>query len=455
MGDRPLCFVLMPFRTKRDPVRGKDIDFDRVYEAGIRPAIAAAGMEPLRADAEATGGFIHKAMYERLLLCDFAVADLTTANANVFYELGIRHATRPHTTVTIFASHQPMPFDVGALRSLPYDLDDDDVLDDGRAEALQLALGKRLVDLRREAHARAPTDSPLFQLLDGYEAPDLARLRTDAFRDRVDAAEGVKARLAVARSARDPAALKAIEAGLGDLDGAEAGVLVDLYLSYRALGTAEGWQAMVDLYDRLPIALRRVVLVREQLGFALNRLKRRDEAQRVLEAVVAEVGPSSETCGLIGRVCKDRWVEARAAGEAMRATGLLRLSIDWYERGFKADWRDAYPGINAVTLLDVLGGKDAEARKAELLPLVRFAAQQRLARTPDYWDHATMLELAVLARDPDDATGRLERALAAVREPWEPATTANNLRLIQDARRARGAADAWVDEVIAALGTTK
>jgi hypothetical protein len=33
-------------------------------------------------------------MFERLLLCDFAVADLTTANANVFYELGVRHAVR-------------------------------------------------------------------------------------------------------------------------------------------------------------------------------------------------------------------------------------------------------------------------------------------------------------------------------------------------------------------------
>jgi len=34
-------------------------------------------------------------MFERLILCEYAVADLTTANANVFYELGIRHAIRP------------------------------------------------------------------------------------------------------------------------------------------------------------------------------------------------------------------------------------------------------------------------------------------------------------------------------------------------------------------------
>jgi hypothetical protein len=49
-------------------------------------------METLRADDEMAGRIIHKPMFERLILCEYAVADPTTANANVFYELGIRHA---------------------------------------------------------------------------------------------------------------------------------------------------------------------------------------------------------------------------------------------------------------------------------------------------------------------------------------------------------------------------
>jgi hypothetical protein len=80
----PLCFVLMPFGRKKDPKGGPDIDFDVIYETAIRPALEDAGLEPVRADLERTGGIIHKAMFERLLLCDYAVADLTTANANVF-----------------------------------------------------------------------------------------------------------------------------------------------------------------------------------------------------------------------------------------------------------------------------------------------------------------------------------------------------------------------------------
>ena len=90
----PLCFVLMPFGRKPDAA-GRLVDFDAVYRELIAPAIADAKLEPLRADEEMTGGIIHKPMFERLILCEYAVADLTTANANVFYELGVRHVARP------------------------------------------------------------------------------------------------------------------------------------------------------------------------------------------------------------------------------------------------------------------------------------------------------------------------------------------------------------------------
>src|SRR5512135_2618183 len=102
MAKLPLCFVLMLFGRKPS-VGGSLIDFDAVYQQLIAPAIEGAELQPLRADEEMTGGIIHKPMFERLILCPFAVADLTNANANVFYELGLRHAVRPWSTVLIFA----------------------------------------------------------------------------------------------------------------------------------------------------------------------------------------------------------------------------------------------------------------------------------------------------------------------------------------------------------------
>ena len=171
---QPLCFALMPFGRKRDPAGGPDIDFDRCYEIAVKPAIRDAQLEPIRADHEVTAGIIHKAMFERLLLCDFAVADLTTANANVFYELGVRHAARPHTTLVIFAEQQPLPFDVNLLRAVPYTLGPENRFGDAEATALRAELSKRMRDARSLAFQQGASDSPLVQLLQGYRCPDVA-----------------------------------------------------------------------------------------------------------------------------------------------------------------------------------------------------------------------------------------------------------------------------------------
>ena len=120
-----LLFVAMPFGTKLDPSGRFSIDFDDVYERAIRPAASEAAVEIIRADEERGGGIIHKPMYARLLLAEIVIADLTFANANVFYELGIRHAARPRSTILIHAAIAALPFDVAPIRSLHYKVTDD------------------------------------------------------------------------------------------------------------------------------------------------------------------------------------------------------------------------------------------------------------------------------------------------------------------------------------------
>ncbi|HEY6186875.1 MAG TPA: TRAFs-binding domain-containing protein, partial [Pyrinomonadaceae bacterium] len=192
--------------------------------------------------------------------------------------------------------------------------------------------------------------------------------------------------------------------------------------------------------------------LREQLAFALNRSKRRREAIEILEKIASEQGPSSETNGLLGRVYKDLWLDAVKSGQEIVAKGYLDKAIAAYVRGFEADWRDAYPGINALTLLDIKGDEQSLKLKSEMLPIVRYAVTQRLKSSqPDYWDYVTMLELAVLDDDEQAARRYLSDALLAVREQWEPLTTANNLTLIRDARRNRSAEESWLDDIIGQL----
>jgi tetratricopeptide (TPR) repeat protein len=427
--NKPLCFVLMPFGKKPDAA-GVVIDFDAVYKNLIAPAIEDAGMEPLRADEEMTGGVIHKPMFERLIFCEYAVADLTTANANVFYELGLRHAVRPWSTVLLFSKGgSQLPFDVAPLRAMPYQLGPDGMPTD--TDATKAALKERLAEARRLALDKPAADSPIYQLVEDY--PNVSHEKTDVFRERVHYSAKKKEQLAAARK-QGLDAVRAMEVALEPISEQESGVAIDLFLSYRAV---KGWQEMVNLVGKMPRALASTVMVQEQLGLALNRLGERDEAERVLKELLESRGPSSETYGILGRVYKDRWEEARDRGERAAARGLLDKAIGAYLKGFETDWRDAYPGVNVVTLMEVREPPDP--RREKLVTVVSYAVERRVAAgKPDYWDYATLLELAVLARDEEAGTDALGNALASVREKWEPETTLRNLRLIRKAREGRG-----------------
>jgi hypothetical protein len=135
---KAVCFVDMPFGKKPDLTSGVIVDFDSIYELAIEPAISEAGLEPVRGDKEQTGGIIHVPMFARMLLAEFMIADLTLSNPNVFYELGIRHAIKPFTTVPIFATTGSLPFDVGMVRSIGYELKDGQLTGEG-AEKLKTA----------------------------------------------------------------------------------------------------------------------------------------------------------------------------------------------------------------------------------------------------------------------------------------------------------------------------
>ncbi len=194
---RPLLFVAMPFGSKWDPSGRIKIDFDDVYERAIKPGAREADVEVIRADEERGGGIIHKPMYERLLLAEIVIADLTFANANVFYELGIRHAARPRSTILIYAAIGTLPFDVAPIRSLRYAVSNQGRLEDEDAAALRAAIAERLL----LARASDEQDSPLFELLPGYPGITLPHEATETFRDRARAVSALTRRIREVRGA--------------------------------------------------------------------------------------------------------------------------------------------------------------------------------------------------------------------------------------------------------------
>lgn len=440
--NRPLCFIVMPFGKKKD-ADGGEVDFDLVYRALIGPAVEAADLEPVRADEETVNGIIHKPMYERLILCDYAVADLTTANANVFYELGIRHAVKPCTTITVFSSQSKLPFDLNFLRCLPYGWDGSSLTDLDRDRA---ALTAQLMRAKKQK----TTDSPVYQLVDGIAFQNsVAHEKTDIFRERVKYNTEIKNRLAAARrmGTREDC-IHAVDAVANSLqpDHEETGVLIDVMLSYRALSE---YGKMIAFIETMPLHVRQTVMVQEQLAFALNRTGAHEAAITVLEKVLCENGPSSETYGILGRAYKDLFEKALEEKNEFRADAWLEKAVDAYRLGFEADWRDAYPGVNAVTLLAL---KDEQDQLRDLIPVVRYSVKRKLERKkPEYWDYATLMELAVIENNDKLAMDYFKKSLSCPIESWMFDTTINNLELLQQYRQKNGTADDLNTKIISYL----
>ncbi len=455
---KPFCFVLMPFGTKTDGNK-KEINFDNVYQSFIKPAIIQAGLEPIRADEETSGGFIHKPMYERLLFCKFAVADLSFANANVFYELGIRHAVKPYTTVCIFETGTKLPFDTAPLRAMPYDFADGTV---SQVEMKIQALAN-LIKTNLNAQ-KAQEDSPIAQLIKNFRFPELDYLQADAdsFTEWVNKTQAVKKNLeALSGEWRKydkeknttgkqevVENIKQLQSNAGDGLHYDYDLLYAFLNAYKSAG-AFG-EVTLLLKPVVDTTAKGNIYLQQQLALAYNKIKEREEAERLLTAIIDQYGPDPETNGLLGAVYKGM-MDDNENDKGMHQE-YRSQAIATYLAGFEADPRDYYPGVNALTLMYLSDATDERFHK--FMPLVKYAVERQLpTKKKDYWVQATALELAVLRMNEVKANKYLTSSLFCKPDKWQKGTTAANLEKIYiKARSTDNTTDLkWLQDIIQKL----
>lgn len=154
------CFVIMPFGQKRDILSDgqiQDINFDQVYQKIIKPTVERLALRCTRADEVSKSGLIHKDMIERILNSDVVVVDITTLNANVFYELGIRHTARLSGTVLIRMANKPIPFNIGGMLVTEYQTDSPEAISHSQ-DMLEANIRNSLIDRNVDSlvHALIP-----------------------------------------------------------------------------------------------------------------------------------------------------------------------------------------------------------------------------------------------------------------------------------------------------------
>ena len=121
------CFVIMPYGRTGIPGPGGAGDerqhFNDVYDF-ICETVASLGIRPLRSDRTSEVTPIHGRMLTDIIDADLAIVDITNGNPNVFYELGVRHTARRHTTLLIGHGETLPPFNLSGIRVISYNLDD-------------------------------------------------------------------------------------------------------------------------------------------------------------------------------------------------------------------------------------------------------------------------------------------------------------------------------------------
>ena len=359
MQNRPQCLVLMPFGKKPDG-SGNVVDFDLVYLNLIAPAIQSADTDPLRWDDVAMEDSINRAVFEQLLESDFVLADLSIASRRVFYELGIRHALKPSGTILIANQSSTVHFDLAELRMVRYRLNQAGRPEENEEFKRDVAGFLRL--------GPGPIDSPVYQALT-LQPPYLSRgAETKLSRASANSLSGLawKHRISKAKYGGIDD-MRKLESEMTDVSPE---VLLELFKAYRAVGA---WKELIAVSAKIPPGIALSAVVQEPLALALNRTGEVDRAEALLRDILRRNGPSSETFGLLGRIYKDRW-RAAAAKDDPSAARFLDQAIESYVQGFEQDWRDYYPGINAITLMDVRESPDP--RREEMIP-VRYAMRSK------------------------------------------------------------------------------
>jgi hypothetical protein len=314
-GRKKTCFVVMGFGEKTDfqsnPQRV--LDLNRTFEDIIQPAVTDCGVECIRADKIIHSTVIDKPMYEQLLEADLVIADLSTSNANALYELGVRHALRPHTTIVIAEKGFAFPFDLSHLSMLKY-------------EHLGKEIGFReVMRMRDELKQRIPvliekgeTDSPVFLFLpsllgkDAPPAPEPTSAQDD--KSLADLMESVKEAKSEVREPAD-------------------------------------WLVVVAVLNRVRKLQPSDPYIIQQLALATYKSKQPDalqslqKAKTILEALSPEMSCEAETVGLWGAIHKRLWEVGKSAEDLDRA-------IRAYARGYFIK-NDYYNGINFAFLLNV------------------------------------------------------------------------------------------------------
>jgi len=416
----PIAFMVMPFDTKSTGKREEgvptQVDFDALWYRVYEPVLRKLGYKPVRADTD-VGALIISEMIQRLALSDLVVADVTLPNANVYYEVGVRHAAKAVGCVLVAADWAKPVFDLAQMRQLRFPLVDG-AIGDAEVKAARAVL---TADLSRLTSG----SSPVFDAVPGYPG-EVELSRVSAFRDTVaelsDFDADVRATRAAPVEERPSRALAVLERH-GHKPVVREAVVLQLI---RLLRDYVSWQAVLDYIRNLPPSIADHPLVVEQHCLALGKTGNPVDAAAKLEQLIHDEGETPERLGLLGGRYKELYRRAKSRTDVERYRD---LAIKHYERGMLLDYNEYYCAANLPRLYRARAADHDEARAAAAATIAYLACDRAITLgTADEWVKPTLLGAAYDRADAAGARQLLDEVKREGSDAWKLETTLNDLR---------------------------
>lgn len=353
------AFIVRPFGVK------EGIDFEEVERKLIAPALQKCGIEGRTTGEITRQGNIREDMFRLLVLSDIVIADVSIYNANVFYELGIRHGLQERHTLLIRAE--------GTKDKYPFDLQTDRYFQYDSAEPAKKL--DAFLDALRATLAASGKDSPVFQLLPQLKPHDRYALMIVPWDFQEEVERARKAGRAgdlrlIAEEARGfewgGGGLRLVgeaQFGIRALAGAKETFEAlrrldpdDLLANYR-LGTI--YQKLAETAVNVETKLDCITLSEQAIARVLECTKPPADYDEPPKEAAERHCNRAEAFSLLGSNAKTRWLEqwGPAAADARRTIALrsphLANSIEHYLAGFAENLDSFYPGINALAMLKI------------------------------------------------------------------------------------------------------
>lgn len=382
------AFVAMPYGIRKLGRGRAAWQSDPTFHKILAPAAIAAGYYPERTDLQASGEMIDRRMIRDVATAELFIADLSTHNPNVLWELGVRHAWADTGTVLVRADRrEPVPFDIARVPVRTYRRDRGEVSDADAVHSIR--------ELLPVLASSFGVDSPVFAALPALARPVMPdSIADEPARDRHAEELNQELDLAIALGSEDRVL------AVARTDQAPTSLRVEAGFALIALGRPHDAVEVLSQAAEADTGFENEV-IQQQYAHALTRTREPDNVRNA-ELRLARLNSlqpgSTETAGLLGSAAKTAWEQSLDAGGD--GLGHLDRAVDAYRDGLRTDPGDYYTGINTVAMLLVrawartAGAEEDLAEARSLIPVVAFALS-RPQVADDAWSIATHGELAL------------------------------------------------------------